>query len=77
MMTEAERAGGTRPLAVPAVAEGAVWVLAAQRPPRQGLTPRRMVSVRRTRRDLASLGLLPSIHEALAEHWGALSTGER
>ena len=69
MMAEAERAGSTRPLAVPVAAEGAVWVLAAKRPPRPGLTPRRMVSVRRTWRDLASMGLLPSVYEALAEHW--------
>lgn len=60
--------GGTRtPVAL--VAEGAVWVLAEKGPSRGSLTPRRMVSLRRIWKDLASLGLLPNIDEALTEHW--------
>lgn len=52
--------GDTRTLVV-LVAEGAVWVLAEKAPPRESLTPRRMVSLWRMWKDLASLGLLPNI----------------
>lgn len=60
--------GGTRTL-VALEAEGAVWVLAEKGPPRESLSPGRMVSLRRLWGDLACLGLPPHIDEALPEHW--------